>query len=148
MPHKPGPKVDPALGPLKRETVTLDAHTVRMARALGSSLSDGLRKAVRVAYRAYQREDEVADRVNTLAAQLRASDARYVTLVQEIANGKALQMPQVLLQLPPDALLFHPDDPQLHYVPDGTHVILTRTLTPSTVTTPRAADMSASVPAA
>lgn len=52
--EKRGPKVDPALGQLRKHTVTLDEMTVRQARVLGKSLSDGLRTAVAAAYKAYQ----------------------------------------------------------------------------------------------
>jgi hypothetical protein len=40
---------------LAPRTVNLDDNTVRMANALGDSLSDGLRKSVVAAYRLYQR---------------------------------------------------------------------------------------------
>lgn len=56
--RKPGPKVDPRLGELTRQTLTLDAATVRMAKVLGKNLSDGVRRAVRTAYRTYQNEPE------------------------------------------------------------------------------------------
>lgn len=55
MPSKRGPKVEPGVGELKPHTVVLDDKTVRKAKALGTNLSDGLRKAVRVAYDRYQR---------------------------------------------------------------------------------------------
>ena len=42
----------PGLAP---RTVSLDDQTVRKANALGTSLSDGLRKSVTAAYRLYQR---------------------------------------------------------------------------------------------
>ena len=58
--RKPGPKVDPRLGELTRQTLTLDAGTVRMAKALGKNLSDGVRNAVRSAYRAYQNDEPVS----------------------------------------------------------------------------------------
>lgn len=56
--RKPGPKVDPQLGELTRQTLTLDEGTLRMARVFGKNLSDGVRNAVRVAYRAYQNEPD------------------------------------------------------------------------------------------
>jgi post-segregation antitoxin (ccd killing protein) len=56
--RKPGPKVDPKLGALERHTMTLDRDTVRMAKVLGKNVSDGIRNAVRTAYRAYQRSEE------------------------------------------------------------------------------------------
>jgi len=59
---KPGPKVDPTLGPLTSMRVCLDAETVRLLKVLGGentkgskSISEGIRRAARVAYRDYQR---------------------------------------------------------------------------------------------
>jgi hypothetical protein len=51
---KRGPKTDPRLEQLSRRTVVLDEPTVAKARALGKNLSDGIRNAVRTAYRIYQ----------------------------------------------------------------------------------------------
>lgn len=52
---KTGPKVDPRLGPLSQRTLMLDDDTLTMAGTLGTNVSDGVRKAVRTAYRINQR---------------------------------------------------------------------------------------------
>lgn len=51
---KRGPKTDPSLGPLTPKTVLLDELTVRQLVVIGKNLSDGIRKASRVAYAKYQ----------------------------------------------------------------------------------------------
>ena len=56
MKRKTGPKVEPHLGELKPRTVMLDDRTVDLANVLGHNVSDGIRKAVRTAYKVYQRE--------------------------------------------------------------------------------------------
>lgn len=58
MSRRPGPKVDPHLGVLKPRSVMLDDRTVEIAQVLGDNVSDGLRRAVRTAYKVYQRSPE------------------------------------------------------------------------------------------
>lgn len=53
--RKRGPKTDPHLGELKARTVMLDDRTVDLANVLGTNTSDGIRKAVRTAYKVYQK---------------------------------------------------------------------------------------------
>lgn len=55
MTKKRGPKVDPHLGELRPRTVMLDDRTVDLAQVLGENTSDGIRRAVRTAYKVYQR---------------------------------------------------------------------------------------------
>lgn len=61
---KRGPKVDPTIdNELNRHTVMLDTLSVRRLRVLGKgNLSDGIRRAARVAYDRYQ---VTPDRVTT-----------------------------------------------------------------------------------
>lgn len=53
--NKRGPKVDSHLGELKSRSVMLDDRTVELAQVLGENVSDGIRKAVRTAYKVYQK---------------------------------------------------------------------------------------------
>lgn len=54
--NKRGPKVDAMLGPLQRQTVLLDGLAIEQLKVVGDgNLSDGCRKAARIAYERYQR---------------------------------------------------------------------------------------------
>jgi hypothetical protein len=47
---KPGPRVEPAIGPVKRTTVSLDEKTIELLRIIGrGNVSKGIRRAARVA---------------------------------------------------------------------------------------------------
>ncbi len=55
MRHKPGPKIDPNIGPLRRRTVLIDDLAERQLLALGkNNLSSGVRSAARIAFAKYQ----------------------------------------------------------------------------------------------
>jgi len=56
MTRKPGPKVDPKLGELRRVSLYLDDLTVRQFEALGGgrNVSNGARRAARIAIVATQ----------------------------------------------------------------------------------------------
>ena len=56
--RKPGPPLDPLVGPLIKTTLLLDDTTRRMMRVLGDNLSDGARKATRSAFDLYQKMAE------------------------------------------------------------------------------------------
>lgn len=53
--QRPGPKLPTNIDAVRKRCVSLDDDTVALALVLGENLSDGLRKAVRVAYQVYQR---------------------------------------------------------------------------------------------
>lgn len=69
MTRKRGPKVSPPVGDLKPHTVLLDDLAVRMLEPLGENKSDAIRKAIRTAYRVYQK---TPDSVGELRAAVEA----------------------------------------------------------------------------
>lgn len=55
MANKPGPKVDPSVGPLEPKTVLLDDLAIRQLLVIGGgNLSNGIRKAARGEFKRYQ----------------------------------------------------------------------------------------------
>lgn len=53
--NKRGPKIDPALEPPKRRNLNLDDLTVTMLEVVGGgNVSEGARRAARLAFAAYQ----------------------------------------------------------------------------------------------
>ena len=73
---RPGPKLDHLLGPVSKRNVMLDDLTVTMALVLGANVSDGIRKAVRVAYGRYQATADVPVTPNVKAKRLAAPEER------------------------------------------------------------------------
>lgn len=58
MRTKPGPKVDPSLGPLQPKTVLLDDLSIRQLLVIGGGkLSNGIRKAARGEFKRYQTKE-------------------------------------------------------------------------------------------
>lgn len=70
MPTKRGPKTEPLDGELKNRTVSLDDMSVSMLEAVGGgNLSAGIRRAARIAYDTYQRQDDAKWAATVAATQ-------------------------------------------------------------------------------